>query len=66
MPARICTIDCGGDQLLAESERVKKRLSGLGKIVDSHVVEGVGHAWDKAPTYKKGDAKRDEAHAVAV
>jgi putative ergosteryl-3beta-O-L-aspartate hydrolase len=65
-PAQLGMINCGGDQLLAESERLKKRLEGLGKKVAGCIVEGVGHAWDKKPTFKKGDVKRDEAYEFAV
>jgi acetyl esterase/lipase len=65
-PGRLVMINCGGDQLLAESERFRKRLVGLGKKVDGCVVEGVGHAWDKRPTFKRGDVKRDEAYQLAV
>lgn len=65
-PGSLVLINCGGDQLLAESERFRKRLVGLGKNVEGCVVEGVGHAWDKRPTFKKGDVKRDEAYQLGV
>lgn len=66
LPDNLVMINCGGDQLLAESEKFKTRLIGLGKMVDGCVVEGVGHGWDKKPTFKKGSASRDEAYALAV
>jgi hypothetical protein len=59
-------INCGGDQLLAESERFRKTLTGLGKKVDSCIMEGVGHGWGKKLTFKKGHVKKDEAYALAV
>jgi putative ergosteryl-3beta-O-L-aspartate hydrolase len=43
-PDQIAMITCGGDQLLAEGEAFRKRLKGLGKKVEGHVVEDVGHA----------------------
>jgi putative ergosteryl-3beta-O-L-aspartate hydrolase len=66
LPDKLVMINCGGDQLLAESERFKERLTGLGKKVDGCIVEGVGHAWDKKPTFKRGDVKRDEAYELAI
>lgn len=65
-PDSLVLINCGGDQLLAESERFKTRLLGLGKKVDGCIVEGVGHAWDKKPSFKKGNVKRDEAYGLAI
>jgi hypothetical protein len=38
----------------------------LGKIDEGHVVEGVGHAWDKKPMLGEMDEKRDEAYKVMV
>jgi hypothetical protein len=34
--------------------------------VNGYIVEGVGHGWDKTPTFKKGNFKRDQAYRVAV
>jgi acetyl esterase/lipase len=66
LPDRISMITCSGDQLLAEGEVFRQRLKGLGKKVEGHVVEGVGHAWDEKPTFGKGDENRDKAYAVMV
>jgi acetyl esterase/lipase len=66
LPDRLMIISCGGDQLLAETETLKKRLIGLRKKVDDWIVDGVGHGWDKSPTFKKGDAKRDKAYGFAA
>jgi acetyl esterase/lipase len=66
LPDKLMMINCRGDQLLAESEKFKKRLRGLGKKVDGYIVEGVGHGWDKQPSFRKGNVKRDEAYELAV
>jgi putative ergosteryl-3beta-O-L-aspartate hydrolase len=66
LPEKLMMINCGGDQLLAESEIFKKRLSSLGKKVDGCIVEGVGHGWDKQPSFRKGNVKRDEAYKLAL
>jgi putative ergosteryl-3beta-O-L-aspartate hydrolase len=65
-PESLVMINCAGDQLLAESEIFRKRLKELGKQVDGYVVEGVGHGWDKSPSFKRGNVKRDEAYTLAV
>ncbi|PVH79512.1 hypothetical protein DL98DRAFT_572514 [Cadophora sp. DSE1049] len=66
LPKTLVMINCSGDQLLAESEKFRKRLIGLGKDVMGYIVEGEGHGWDKKPTYFKGDEKRDDAYKYAV
>jgi acetyl esterase/lipase len=66
LPGRMALVNCSGDQLLAESEKFRLRLLELGKKVDGCVVEGVGHGWDKKPTFRRGDAKRDEAYRLAI
>jgi len=66
LPDNIVSITCAGDQLLAETKRFEERLRGVGKEVVGHVVQGVGHAWDKWPTWLRGDGKRDEAYGIAV
>lgn len=66
LPDRLVVIDCAGDQLLAESEEFKTRLRNLGKTVAGCTVEGVGHAWEKRPSFRRGNAKRDEAYGLAI
>jgi acetyl esterase/lipase len=66
LPEKLMMINCRGDQLLAESEIFKKKLTSLGKKVDGYIVEGVGHGWDKQPSFRKGNTKRDEAYELAV
>lgn len=66
LPEQMALIMCGGDQLLHEEEQFRERLRKLGKTVESHTVAGVGHAWDKQPSYLKGNATRDEAYAMAI
>jgi putative ergosteryl-3beta-O-L-aspartate hydrolase len=65
-PESLVMINCAGDQLLAEGETFRKRLKGLGKKVDGYVVEGVGHGWDKSPSFKRGNVNRDKAYRLAV
>lgn len=66
LPDNLVIIDCAGDQLLAESEEFKNRLRNLGKTAGGCTVEGVGHAWDKRPSFKRGNVKRDEAYELAI
>lgn len=66
LPDSLVMINCEGDQLLAENERFRKRLMELKKNVTSMVVKGVGHGWDKRPTWGKGDIQRDNAYELAV
>jgi acetyl esterase/lipase len=66
LPDQLVIISCGGDQLLAETERFRKRLVGLGKKVDGCVVDGVGHGWDKKSTFSRGDVQRDESYRLAI
>ena len=41
-PEELVLINCGGDQLLAEEERFRKRLQGLGKRVDGVLCRVLG------------------------
>ena len=66
LPEKMVLITCYGDQLLAEGEKFRKRLRALGKRVDGHTVPGVGHGWDKFPSFGRGNQSRDEAYEVAV
>ncbi|KAF4306490.1 Alpha/beta hydrolase fold-3 [Botryosphaeria dothidea] len=49
LPEDIIMFTCEWDMLLAEGERLKDRLLGLGKNVVYTMVPGVPHGWDKAP-----------------
>jgi acetyl esterase/lipase len=64
LPDKLVIINCGGDQLLAETERFRKRLTGLGKKVDGCIVKGVGHGRDKKPKFKKGNVMKYEELAI--
>jgi acetyl esterase/lipase len=66
LPDQLVMINCAGDQLLAEALRFKTRLQSLGKRVDGYTVAGVGHAWDKRPSFFNGNVKRDEAYGLAI
>lgn len=66
LPDNLVLISCGGDQLMAETEKFRSRLKALGKKVDGYMVEGVGHGWDKRPSFKNGNPKRDAAYRHCV
>ncbi|KAI9744544.1 MAG: hypothetical protein M1818_002073 [Claussenomyces sp. TS43310] len=66
LPDNMILITCGGDQLLVEAETLRKRLRELGKRVDGYTVEGAPHAWDKRPTFRKGNESRDKAYELVV
>lgn len=66
LPQNIVLFSCGWDDLLEETETFRRRLLSLGKNVSGGIVEDVPHAWDKAPTFKKGDKKRDLMYSEAI
>lgn len=66
LPNRISIFTCGWDDLLSESELFRKRLLEIGKIVGGSTIEGVGHAWDRVPTFKKGNKKMDNMYTEAI
>lgn len=66
LPQRIMIISCEWDQLLMEEERFRKRLMDLGKTVSGSMVREVAHGWDKKPTFRRGEPKRDQAYKQAV
>lgn len=49
LPQRIQMWLCEWDMLLAEGEHFRDKLVALGKDVDSELIEGVPHGWDKSP-----------------
>lgn len=40
---------CEWDMLLAEGEHFRDKLHSLGKEVQSEIIPGVPHGWDKSP-----------------
>ncbi|KAF2494254.1 hypothetical protein BU16DRAFT_421973, partial [Lophium mytilinum] len=66
LPARIAIFTCEWDQLYAEGEAFRRRLVGLGKTVKGRMIEGVDHAWDKQPTFRGRDGKKDAMYAEAA
>jgi putative ergosteryl-3beta-O-L-aspartate hydrolase len=66
LPKDLVIITCWGDVLLAEGERFRERLRGLGKRVDGYMVEGVVHGWDKWPSWWKENVTRDEVYKSAA
>ncbi|KDQ18313.1 hypothetical protein BOTBODRAFT_28728 [Botryobasidium botryosum FD-172 SS1] len=55
LPEHIVLYTCEWDEYLAEAERFRDRLVGLGKDVKYQMVPGARHGWDKAPSYSKVD-----------
>lgn len=49
LPEDIIMFTCEWDMLLAEGERLRDRLTDMGKKVVYTMVPGVPHGWDKAP-----------------
>ncbi|RDW94327.1 hypothetical protein BP5796_00090 [Coleophoma crateriformis] len=66
LPDSMALIMCSGDQLLHEEVQFMERLRGLGKTVEDYTVPDTGHGWDKQPTFRKGNASRDAAYAMAI
>jgi acetyl esterase/lipase len=66
LSGRIALYSVEWDDLRQETEEFRKKLGALGKMVGGNCVEGAVHAWDKFPTYKKGDLKRDGMYADAI
>lgn len=66
LPESNVMITCWGDGLLVEGEKFRERLKHLGKRVDGYVVPEVPHGWDKWPSYRNGDVRRDEAYKSAA
>jgi acetyl esterase/lipase len=66
LPKDLVIITCWGDSLLVEGEAFRERLRGLGKRVDGYMVQGVVHAWDKWPSWWRGNRERDEAYKSAA
>lgn len=65
-PDKVAIFTCGLDPLHAEGEEFRQRLIGLGKQVGGRVIDGVDHAWDKLPTFRRQNPKRDEMYAEAA
>jgi len=66
LPQRMALYSCEWDQLLVEEEAFRERLKGLGKAVGGRMVQGVPHGFDKKPTLRGGNVKRDEMYEDAI
>ncbi|EKD14048.1 uncharacterized protein L3040_007948 [Drepanopeziza brunnea f. sp. 'multigermtubi'] len=66
LPENNVMMTCWGDGLLMEGEQFRERLKALGKRVDGYIVPEVPHGWDKWPSYRNGNVKRDEAYKFAA
>jgi acetyl esterase/lipase len=66
LPEKVVLYACEWDELCEETEVFRGRLKELGKVVGGYVVKEVVHAWDKFPSFGRGDVKRDEMYQHAV
>jgi acetyl esterase/lipase len=66
VPKKLAIFTCSWDHLLDEGEAFRKRSQALGKEVGGSTIKDVRHAWDKMPTYGKGDAKRDQMYSEGM
>jgi len=65
LPDDIIMFTCEWDELLAEGERFRDRVRGLGKNVRYRMIKGVPHGWDKSPNPFKEDQIAKEAYKEA-
>jgi acetyl esterase/lipase len=65
-PHRLALYSCEWDQLLVEDEALRERLKGLGKLVGGRMMRGVPHGFDKKPSLRGGNGKRDEMYQDAI
>ncbi|MCJ1296292.1 hypothetical protein MMC34_007858 [Xylographa carneopallida] len=66
LPGSIYIHTCEWDQLLVEAETFRERLKGLGKRVTGGMTNAVPHAWDKRPSFGRGNVLRDQLYAEAT
>jgi hypothetical protein len=66
LPARLALYSVEWYDLREEIEYFRERLVALGKIVGGYRIPETVYAWDKFPTYKNGNLKRDEMYADAI
>lgn len=62
LPQRIQMWLCEWDMLLHEGEQFRDRLETLGKDVQSEVIPGVPHGWDKSPNPFRNQKAIDELY----
>jgi acetyl esterase/lipase len=66
LPQSVALYSCEWDQLLVEEEAFRERLKGLGKVVGGRMVQGVPHGFDKRPSLRGQNVKRDEMYEDAI
>ena len=66
LPDHIGIWTCQWDYLVAEGEEFRARLAKLGKTTSGSMIEEVPHAWDRVPTYGKGNPKMDTMYDEAI
>jgi putative ergosteryl-3beta-O-L-aspartate hydrolase len=65
-PLYMALYSCEWDQLPMEDETLRERLKALGKLVGGRMGQGEPHGFDKKPTLRGGNVKRDEMYQDAI
>lgn len=65
LPEEVVLFTCEHDMLVEEAEAFKDRLEGLGKTVHYREIQGVPHAWDKAPNPFRAPQSAYECYGTA-
>ena len=66
LPDKVAIFTCEWDQLYAEAEEFRRVLTAQGKQVGGRMIVGVDHAWDKVPSFRAHNPKRDEMYSEAA
>lgn len=66
LPSNVMIWTCEWDALLEEGETFRKRLQSLGKDTSGRIIAEAAHAFDRVPTFKKGNPKMDQMYDEAV
>ncbi|EXJ69777.1 uncharacterized protein A1O5_06848 [Cladophialophora psammophila CBS 110553] len=67
LPDKIAMFTCEWDRLRNEGETFRERLLSLGgKKIGGRVIKETIHAWDRLPTFHRGNPKMDEMYEEAV
>lgn len=66
LPQRIQLWLCEYDMLLAEGKEFSDRLDRLGKDVNTTLVAGVPHGWDKSPNPFRDQSNIDKLYIQAA
>lgn len=66
LPRRIQLWLCEYDMLLKEGKQFSNRLDRLGKDIETTLIEGVPHGWDKSPNPFRDQSKIDKLYIQAA